>query len=158
MKYVLDTNVISELAKQRPEHNVIAWIQDHNEDVVINSVSLEEVYYGILQMPDGKKKARIKGIIDGIARDCTDKILVFDAFCGYLCAEVRAQARRSGHPGTIEDFMIASICMRHNTTLVTRNVKDFDFIDGLSVVNPFEYEPPLLAELKRREQESSSSL
>jgi predicted nucleic acid-binding protein len=150
VKYVLDTDIISELARQQPDFNVICWIQDHAEDVVLTAVSLEEIYYGILIMPDGKRKSRIKNAVDAIVQDCVDRILVFDAFCGYLCADVHAQAKRSGHTGTIEDFMIASICLRHNAKLVTRNVKDFDYINGLEAIDPFSYESPVLAELKRR--------
>ena len=153
MKYILDTNILSELAKPRPEFNVISWIQDHTEDVAITSVSLEEIYYGIFIMPDGKKKHRIKRTIDGIVQDCADRTLAFDALCGHLCADVRAQARRSGHVGTIEDFMIASICLRHNATLVTHNVKDFDYVEGLEIVDPFTYESPVLVRLKRQEAE-----
>ena len=51
--------------------------------------------------------------------------------------------------------MIASICLRHNATLVTRNVKDFDYIDELEIVDPFTYESPMLAELRRREADLS---
>lgn len=155
MKYVIDTNIISELAKPQPDSNVISWIQDHTEDVMITSISLEEFYYGVLLMPDGKRKRGIKRTIDGIVQDCADRTLSFDSFCGYLCAKARSQARRAGHTGTIEDFMIASICLRHNATLVTRNVKDFDYIDELEIVDPFTYESPVLAELRRREADLS---
>ena len=151
MEYVLDTNVISEIAKPQPDHNVLCWIQDHNESVYLNSVSLEELYYGIFIMPEGKKKEALRAVFDAIVHECNDRTFMFDAFCGYTCAEIRAQARKNGRTGTIEDFMIAAICLRNDATLVTRNVKDFDYIEGLKIVDPFTYEPPLLAELKRRE-------
>ena len=153
MKYILDTNIISEIVKPRPDFNTISWIQDHTDDVAITSVSLEELYFGIFLMPDGKRKQSLKESIDAIVKDCTDRTLAFDAFCGYLCAEVHAAARKAGHAGTIEDFMIAAICLRHNATLVTRNVKDFDYVDGLDIIDPYTYESPVLAELKRREAE-----
>ena len=151
MKYVLDTNIISEIAKPQPNDNTINWIQDHTDDVAITAVSLEELYYGISIMPEGKKKLKLKESIDSIVKDCTDRTLPFDAFCGYLCAKARADAQKAGRVGTIEDFMIAAICMRHNAALITRNVKDFDYIDGLEVIDPFTYESPVLARLKRRE-------
>jgi hypothetical protein len=49
--------------------------------------------------------------------------------------------------------MIAAICKRNDAVLVTHNVKDFDYVDGLEIIDPFTYESPLLAELKRREAE-----
>ena len=51
--------------------------------------------------------------------------------------------------------MIAAICKRHDATLVTHNVKDFDYIDDLSIVDPFEYESPALAELKRKQDQAT---
>ncbi len=153
MKYILDTNILSEIVKPRPDFNTISWIQDHTDEVAITSVSLEELYYGIFLMSDGKKKEALKSSIDAIVKDCTNRTLAFDAFCGYLCAEVHANARKSGHTGTIEDFMIAAICKRNDAVLVTHNVKDFDYVDGLEIIDPFTYESPLLAELKRREAE-----
>ena len=62
MKYVLDTNIISEIAKPQPNDNTINWIQDHTDDVAITAVSLEELYYGISIMPEGKKKLKLKRV------------------------------------------------------------------------------------------------
>lgn len=151
--YVLDTNIISEIVKPHPDFSAICWIQDHVDDVAISVVSLEELYYGVFLMPEGKRRQKLKEAIDSIVRDCADRTLPFDAFCGYLCAEVHAAARQCGRVGTLEDIMIAAICLRHNATLVTRNVNDFEYVDGLNVIDPFGYESPILAELKRREAE-----
>lgn len=151
MRYLLDTNVVSEIMRPQPDFAVICWVQDHSSDVVLSSIGLEEIYHGVFVMPEGKRKKALKAAIDAIVRDCTDRVLGFDAFCGYLCAEVRALAKRAGRTGTIEDFMIAAICLRNNVALVTRNVKDFDYVEGLEIVNPFAYESPVLAKLKRHE-------
>ena len=140
MEYVLDTNIVSEIAKPHPDPCVVAWIQDHENKVGITSVTLEELYSGIFRLPDGKRKAVLKETIDAVVKDCTDKTLSFDAFCGYICAQVRQRCREAGRVGTIEDYMIAAICLRNNMTLVTRNTKDFDYIDGLRILNPFDYE------------------
>jgi predicted nucleic acid-binding protein len=86
VKYILDTNILSEIVKPRPDFNTISWIQDHTDEVAITSVSLEELYYGIFLMSDGKKKEALKSSIDAIVKDCTNRTLAFDAFCGYLCA------------------------------------------------------------------------
>ena len=82
MKYVLDTNIISEIVKPQPNDNTINWIQDHTDDVAITAVSLEGLYYGISIMPEGKKKLKLKESIDSLVKDCTDRTLPFDAFCG----------------------------------------------------------------------------
>lgn len=150
MRYVLDTNIISEFLKPDPNQNAIWWAQDYNADLLLNVVSIQELYFGIFTMPDGKRKARLKESIDAIVQECTDRILPFDAFAGYLCAEMHALANAAGRPGTIEDLMIAAICKRNEVVLATHNVKDFDYL-GIEIVDPFEYESDLMKELRRRE-------
>ena len=150
MRYVLDTNIVSEFLKPDPNQNAIWWAQDHNADLLLNAVSIQELYFGIFTMPDSKRKARLKESIDAIVQECTDRILPFDAFSGYLCAEMHALANAAGRPGTIEDLMIAAICKRNEVVLATHNVKDFDHL-GIEIVDPFEYESDLMKELRRRE-------
>ena len=152
MPYILDTNIISEALKPKPDHNTIWWMQDHNEDLLFNVVSVEEVYDGIFRMPEGKRKARIRKQFDAFVKECANRTLPFDAFSAYLCAELAASARKMGRPITIEDCMIAAICKRNDGILVTRNVKDFDYL-GIETFNPFTYEPETLQELRRRETE-----
>lgn len=150
--YVLDTNVISEFTRPRIDGNVISWMYNHEGEVFTTSVNIQELYYGVLHMPKGKRRTRLYESIDAIVRDCANRTLPFDAFSGYLCAELRVKARELGRGASIEDLMIAAICKRNNATLVTRNVKDFDYL-GIKVENPFEYESPTLLELKRRESQ-----
>lgn len=155
MQYVLDTNIISEAMKVSPNHNALWWLQDHAEQVLLNAISIEEIYLGIFLLPDGRRKKRLKDAIDAIAKDCKDRILPFDAFCGYLCAELQAHARKIGRPSTIEDCMIAAICKRNNAVLATHNVRDFDYL-GIQVVDPFEYESETFNNLKKRESHDAS--
>lgn len=136
MRYVADTNVVSELMKREPSLRVVDWLMDHNGQIYLTSITVKELYFGMLRLPDGKRKKLLDKAITGIVMDCSDKTFPFDAFCGYLCAKLHSQAVASGHTPTIEDLMIASICQRNDAVLVTRNVKDFDYL-GLEVVNPF---------------------
>ena len=154
MKYVVDTNIVSEFMKPSPNDNVIGWAQDHNKDILLSSITVQELYYGLFTMPNGKRKEILRESIDAIIRECKDRILPFDAFCSYLCAELRANTRRMGRPGTIEDLMIAAICKRNDAILVTHNTKDFDYL-GIQLCDPFEYESETLKHLKRKEQDNS---
>lgn len=137
MKYLADTNVVSELMKPVPADAVIDWFQDNEGQVCISAVTVEELYFGLFLLPDGKRKERLKASITGIVMDCSDKTLVFDAFSAYLCAELQAKAKSVGRVATIEDLMIASIALRNDAVLATRNIKDFDYL-GIDCVNPFE--------------------
>ena len=148
--YVLDTNVVSEITKPSMSDNVLSWFYDH-DGLYLTSVTIMELNYGIMRLPEGKRKILLRRHIDSITRDCKDRILDFDSFSAYLCAELRCSARAVGVVPEIADFMIASICLRHNATLVTRNVKDFEYIEGLEIVDPFKYESSVVAELKSHE-------
>lgn len=138
VKYVADTNVVSELMKPTPSDNVIDWFQDHEGLVYLTSITVKELYYGMLRLPDGKRKDRLRSAITGIVMDCSSKTLPFDAYSAYLCAQLHERAILQGRTPTIEDLMIASIVQRNEAVLATRNVKDFDCL-GIDYVNPFEY-------------------
>lgn len=136
MRYIADTNVVSELMKPRPNDHVIDWFQDHEGAVYLTAVTVKELYFGMLRLPDGKRKERLRETIRGIVMDCADKTLPFDAYSGFICAELHAQAAAAGHTATIEDLMIAAIARRNDCVLATRNTKDFDYLD-VDLVNPF---------------------
>ena len=137
MKYVADTNVVSELMKKEPSVEVVDWFFDHEGDVYLTSVTIKELYFGMLRLPEGKRRRRLEETIGAIALDCSDKIFSFDAFSGYLCARLHELALASGRTPTIEDLMIAAICQRNSAVLATRNIKDFDYL-GIEAANPFE--------------------
>ncbi|WP_165248916.1 type II toxin-antitoxin system VapC family toxin [Adlercreutzia sp. ZJ141] len=138
MKFIADTNVVSELMKAEPSDAVIDWFQDHEGLIYLTSITVEELYYGILRLPDGRRKERLKSAITGIVMDCSSKTLPFDAYSAYLCAQLHERAVLQGRTPTIEDLMIASITQRNEAILATRNVKDFAYL-GIDYVNPFEY-------------------
>ena len=154
--YVLDTNIISEITKPKMNDNVLDWFHDHGDGLYITAVTLMELNYGIMRLPEGRRKAALRTHVDAIVRDCEDKVLEFDGFSAYLCADLRCKAQVMGRTPEIADCMIAAICKRNDAVLVTHNAKDFDYVDGLEIIDPFTYESPLLAELKRREAERSA--
>ncbi len=137
MNYIADTNVVSELMKPCPNEYVIDWFFDHEGFIFLTSVTVKELYFGMLRLPDGKRKERLRQAITAIVMDCSDKTYSFDAFSGYLCAELHDRAIKAGRVPTIEDLMIAAISKRNDCILATRNTKDFDYLD-IDLVNPFE--------------------
>ena len=137
MNYIADTNVVSELMKPCPNEYVIDWFFDHEGFIFLTSVTVKELYFGMLRLPDGKRKERLRQAITAIVMDCSDKTYSFDAFSGYLCAELHDRAIKAGRVPTIEDLMIAAISKRNDCILATRSTKDFDYLD-IDLVNPFE--------------------
>lgn len=140
MNYLVDTNVVSELMRPRPNDNVIDWFQDHEGCVYLSAITIKELYFGMLRLPEGKRKERLREAITAIVMDCADKTYAFDGFSGFICAQLHEAALAAGRPATIEDLMIAAICKRNDCVLATRNTKDFDYL-GIEVVNPFEWDP-----------------
>lgn len=155
--YVLDTNIISEVTKPAADWNAICWIQDHEAESFLTTVTIMELNYGIMRLPEGRRKASLRSHIDAITKDCGDRILDFDSFSAYLCAMMRCKAQAAGRVPEIADLMIAAICQRHDAVLVTHNMKDFDYIDGLEVIDPFAYESPTLFRLKQQEEKRAAT-
>jgi len=115
----------------------------------IEGYSVREVAR-MLRLPEGKRKSLLRESLTAIIMECADKTLSFDGYCGYLCAELHQRAVSQGRTPTIEDLMIAAICLRNDAVLATRNAKDFEDL-GLTLVNPFEYESETLKRLKKEQ-------
>ena len=152
MRYVVDTNIISEIFKPRPNDKTIDWMQDHVGSIYLTTITLLELYYGALRLPEGKRRRTLYEHIKVIAQDCKDNTFDFDSFSAYLCAEMRVKAQAAGRTPQIADLMIAAICKRHNAVLATHNTKDFDYL-GIELIDPFDYESQTLKRLRREEQE-----
>ncbi len=134
---VLDTNVISELARPTPSVRVLTWV-DSQDEVAITATTAAELLYGIARLPDGKRKARLsKGIEEMIDGPLRDKVLAFDRAAASHYAEIVAERDQAGHPITVADAQIAAICRSRRAALGTRNVRDFEGID-IVVVNPWD--------------------
>jgi len=134
--YLLDTNVVSELRKQRPHGAVVAWLRSRDpRDLHISAATLAELQAGIdiTREQDAEKAAEIEAWVDRVSE--VWNILPMDASTFRMWAKL--MHRRSDD--LIEDAMIAATARVHDLQVVTRNVKDFrDF--GVSVLNP--YAPP----------------
>lgn len=133
-KFLLDTNVISELRKPKPHGAVIAWLNSLREDQIhVSAVSLGELQRGIerTRKTDSRKAAEIEAWLDQIA--ISNNVLPMDG------AAFREWARlMEGKSDTLlEDAMIAAIARMHSLTVATRNEADFTSL-GIVCLNPFK--------------------
>lgn len=136
MRYLIDTNIISETMKPKADPNVLLWMADHQDDALLSVITIEELRFGELMMPRGKKRAQLNRLIDTLITSYAAKTLPFDTASAELCAAFHERAITAGRTPTIEDLMIAAIATTNGCTLATRNVKDFDYLD-IPLVNPF---------------------
>jgi predicted nucleic acid-binding protein len=135
--YLLDTNVISELRRQKPHGAVMAWLRTvDDKDLFISVVSLAEIQAGIEKTrdQDPDKANDLEIWADGLA--ASFNILSMDAATFRLWA--RLMHRRSD--AVYEDAMIAATAIIYKIIVVTRNIKDFaDY--GIESFDPFKFKP-----------------
>ena len=126
-----DTNIISELARQKPNAGVWAWASQH-QAITLSSITVDELYFGLSWRPN----PRIRFWLEGFLGDyCT--ILPVTDHIAILSGELRGSLHAKGIVRSQADMLIAATAVIHDFTLVTRNIKDFDGC-GIRVLNPFK--------------------
>lgn len=134
---VLDTNVVSELMRSAPNERVVSWVtQQSSVELATTSVTLAEVRYGILRLPDGRRQSQLLEAFDDVFAAFREHVLPFDATAAEQYADIATARERAGQPISGCDGQIAAICRSHRAGLATRNTDDFDGL-GLEIVNPW---------------------
>lgn len=133
---VLDTNVLSEPLRERPDEGVLAWLSAVDADVTATTVSVGELLVGARRLPPGRRRDGLLAAIDGIVTAFEDQVLPYDLGAARRYATMQEDRRSAGRPLSTEDGMIAAICAEHGAALATRNVRDFDGL-GVALVNPW---------------------
>lgn len=138
--FLLDTNVLSELMRETPNPSVTAWLDSQAiHQLQTSTVSQAEILAGIAVMPAGKRREVLAHGADQIfQKDFKGRCIFFGSAAAERYALVRAQRQRAGRPITTEDAQIAAMALAANLTLVTRNTRDFEGIEGLQVINPWQ--------------------
>lgn len=135
---VLDTNVVSELARPRAEPAVVSWLDScPPAQVYLTSITLAESLYGVARLPNGRRRDDIARRLEHvISTTFTERILPFDARAALHFAVVAASRERAGARVQDSDGKIAAICRAHGAALATRNVRDFAGT-GVELINPW---------------------
>ena len=136
-RYLLDTNIISEVRKPKPQGGVLAWIEGLREDqLYISAVTIGELQRGVerTRSQDRPKALAIESWLDQL--ESTYNVLPMDAACFREWA--RLMEGKSDH--LLEDAMIAATARVHALKVATRNENDFDLL-RVDLVNPFKHSP-----------------
>jgi predicted nucleic acid-binding protein len=135
---VLDTNVLSELMRAKPDGAVIAWMQGQTAATVYTtSITQAEILHGLLLLPAGKRREAIREAAEEMfAHDFADRILPFDSAAAQAYADIASQRRKAGRPISQFDAQIAAIVKSRGSDLATRNTSDFEGC-GIKVLNPW---------------------
>lgn len=136
-RYLLDTNIISNVVKPQPSAALLAWMAaQRDEDLFISSLTVAEIRRGILEKPRGKKRDALDAWFSGPEGPqalFAGRILPFDDKAGLVWARLMAEGKKAGRPRSGLDMIIAAVAGANECVVVTDNEKDFA---GLEVVNP----------------------
>jgi len=135
LRYLLDTNIWSELVRPRPDEGVIQGFREHTGAIATASVVIDELEFGIARMPVSERQKRLSQWLSRLIAD--HPILPFDLECARWHGRERGRRSSLGLPAPFTDGQIAATAVVNGLILVTRNRVDFNGFPGLEVESWF---------------------
>ena len=136
MRFLLDTNVLSEAVAKAPRAEVVSWVERQSpDDIHLSVVTIGEIDFGIARLAEGLKRLRLQAWRDAIVERTGRRLLPIDLAVVAAWGEVRARAQAEHRTLPVLDAFLAATAEVHGLTLVTRNTKDFEVWGG-AVFNP----------------------
>lgn len=132
--YLLDTNVVSELARKSPDPGVVAFIADQAR-LRVSTILFHELTYG-LETANPEQKPRLTSFVIGLRERFGKPAIPVDLEIAETAGRLRAFEKANGRILTVADSLMAATAVVRDLCLVTRNVRDFETL-GLKLVNPF---------------------
>ena len=136
IRYLLDTNIISEPARPEPTEKVVERLEAHGGEVALPSVVWHELVYGVERMDGGRRQEYLAQYLNEVVRPAMP-IIAYDAAAAQWHGEARAAFEAQGLSRPFVDGQIAAIAATRDLVLVTRNTSDFEFYEELHVANWF---------------------
>jgi toxin FitB len=137
IRYVLDTNVISNATRPVPSEALTAWLAEQaDEALFITSLTVAEIKRGMLEKPAGKKRRDLERWFagpEGPQALFAGRVLPFDDVAGLIWGRLMAEGTATGRPRSALDMIVAAIAEANNCVVVTDNERDFA---GVEIVNP----------------------
>ncbi len=139
MNYLLDTCLVSELIKKRPEPQVVDWVRQQPEDrLYLSVVTLGELQKGIAKLKDVQRAKKLQEWLDeDLLERFADRVLDVTAAVARIWGRIQGEAERVGRTLPAVDSLIAAIAFDLGAPVVTRNVDDMA-PSGVEIVNPWE--------------------
>lgn len=139
MSFLLDTNVISEGAKPRPDPSVMDWLGSIDEDqLFLCVISLAELRHGVERLASGRRKSALDRWLSEVLPDRFDgRLLGVDLTTADHWGRIVARAEAVGRPMGAMDAFLAAVAEQHQLTLVTRNISDFEET-GICLFDPWD--------------------
>jgi toxin FitB len=139
MNYLLDTCVLSEFTRHKPNEEVVLWMESIDEDkLFISAITIGEIQHGIERLPESHRKTELLVWMNNrLIQRFGQRILPLDTQTMFLWGSLIAQVEKSGQPMPVMDSLIAATALFNNLIIVTRNGSDF-LPCGVQVINPWD--------------------
>ena len=126
MRYLLDTCVVSEFARETPEPRVVSWLTGALEhELTVSTLTLGELRYGIARLKDGRRRRSLTAWLDEFSARFDGRVLDVTSKIAAEWATLRASAARAGRTLPVIDSLLAATATVHRLAVVTRNGPDF---------------------------------
>jgi predicted nucleic acid-binding protein len=136
-RYLLDTNIISNVTKPSPSQPLLAWMAEQlDEDLFIASLTIAEIRRGVLELPAGRKRRQLDAWFsgpEGPSALFSGRVLPFDEKAGLVWARLMAEGTAKGRRRSALDMIIAATAEANGCIVVTDNERDFA---GVGSINP----------------------
>lgn len=136
-RYLLDTNIISNITKPVPSESLLGWMAEQVDDnLFVSSLTIAEIWRGVLEKPAGRKRDQLETWFEGPEGPSAlfaGRVLPFDEKAGLAWGRLMAEGTAAGRPRSALDTIIAAIAQANACVVVTDNEKDFA---GIEVINP----------------------
>ena len=138
MNYLLDTCLISELAKSKPNEKVVDWVLSENEtSFYVSVLTFGELHKGVEKLPKSKKKEELRiWLDDELKNRFQNRIIGIDMHVSILWGKIQCFAEKKGKPMPAIDSLIAATGIAYDLTVVTRNLIDMEQ-SGVRLLNPW---------------------
>ena len=139
MNYLLDTCVLSEFTRRRPEEKVVNWMESVDEEkFFISVITIGEIQHGIERLPESHRKTGLLVWMNNeLVKRFEHRILPLDMPAMFLWGSLTAHMESTGQPIALMDSLIVATALQNNLIIATRNVTDF-LPCGVQVINPWE--------------------
>jgi hypothetical protein len=141
MRFLLDTNIISNVTRPAPSAALLEWMAGQaDQDLYISALTVAEICRGVLEKPAGKRRLALEQWFSGPEGPqalFAGRVLPFDEKAGLAWARLMADGKTQGRPRSALDTIIAAIAMANDCVVVTDNERDFA---GVETINPLRAE------------------
>ena len=142
MRYLLDTNILSNVTKPTPSEPLMTWMAEQaDQDLFIASLTVAEIRRGVLEKPAGKRRNELEAWFSGPEGPqalFAGRVLPFDERAALVWARLMAGGKAKGRPRSALDTIIAAVAEANECVVVTDNKKDFS---GVEIFNPLRPAP-----------------